>query len=123
MKKILVVFVFLFSLGLVAQTSVDKEVVKEVISKADLPIGKTFAMLILDSDVPIVSGVIDKDLLSRLPIGRTFILSVDGVVQKYRLLPLPPREVSLKKYNIKNIDSYLNKRRNTFIRKQKIVMC
>lgn len=123
MKKFLVVFVFLFSLGLVAQTSVDKEVVKEVISKADLPIGKTFAMLILDSDVPIVSGVIDKDLLSRLPIGRTFILSVDGVVQKYRLLPLPPREVSLKKYNIKNIDSYLNKRRNTFIRKQKIVMC
>ena len=97
MKKVLVLFVFLFSLGMTAQNSltskedIKTEISKTEISKDDLPIGESFAMLILDGS-PIVTGVIDRKLLYRLPIGRTFILSVKGKVTKYNLVPLPKRK-------------------------------
>ena len=40
---------------------------------------------------PLSVVVIDSKLLERLPIGRKFALSVDGVVTEYSLIPIPPR--------------------------------
>lgn len=93
MKKILVLFVFLFSLGMTAQsqtsTAEKERPIKTSIAKADLPIGASFAMVLYD--MPIVTGVVTEKTLHDLPIGVPFILSVNGKVTQYILDPLPPK--------------------------------
>lgn len=93
MKKLILVFALMFSLSMVAQNkSVYDGEPKLSITKAELPVGKSFAMLILDGR-PMVTGVITEKTLVDLPKNVNFILSVEGLkVQKYRLYPLPPKE-------------------------------
>lgn len=90
MKKIILVFALMFSVSMVAQnkTVYDGEP-KTFITKTELPIGKSFALLLLDGS-PMVTGIITRSTLADLPKNDVFILSVEGLkVQKYRLPPLP----------------------------------